>query len=68
MPDNVQVEIEDGLRIARAWDDARREVTVRETQLQAKAMSLQMAGMIPPYTDPAWTLEVLENSPLESLR
>jgi len=68
MPENAQEQIEDGLRIARAWDDARREVTVRETQLSAKAMSLQLAGMIPPYTDPEWTLEVLENSPLESLR
>jgi len=68
MPENAQVEIEDGLRIARAWDDSRREVTVRAAQLSSKGMSLQLAGMIPPNTDCEWILDVLENIPLESLR
>jgi len=68
MPVNAQTEIEDGLRIGRAWDDARREAIVRETQLTAKALSLQLGGMIPPYTDSEWILQLLEETPLESLR
>jgi len=68
MPQTAQTELEDGLRLGRAWDDARREVTVRETQLMAKGLSLQSAGMIAPYTDPEWLFNVLEETPLESLR
>ena len=68
MPQRAQEEIEDGLRIGRAWDDIRREATVRETQLKAKGMSLQLAGMIPPHDDPEWLVQVLEEIPLESLR
>jgi len=68
MPENAQTEIEDALRLARAWDDSRREFEVRRNQLMAKGISLQLAGMIPPHTDPDWILEQLEASPLESLR
>ena len=68
MPDNAQVEIEDGLRVGRAWDDARREATVRETQLMAKGLALQAAGIIAPYTNPEWLLIIMEEIPLESLR
>jgi len=68
MPQNVQESIEDALKIGRAWDDCRREMMVRETQLRGVGSSLQLAGIIPTHDDAEWILESLEASPLESLR
>jgi len=68
MPQNAQEGIEDALRIGRSWDDIRRETMIRETQLRGVGSSLQLAGIIPVHDDPEWILEVLEGSPLESLR
>lgn len=68
MPQNAQVEIEDGLKIARAWDDARRELAVRETQLMVKGLALQAQSIIAAYSNPEWILNILEETQLESLR
>ena len=60
--------VKDARLKGRAWDDARRELTILETQLATHGLALQVQGLIPMHTESEWILASIENIDMDSLR
>ncbi len=68
MSENAKEQCEEWFSSYEVLEENKREVTVRETQMMARALALQQTGIIPMHTDPDWIQESMLSVPRDSLR
>jgi len=68
MSEDATALVTDYIQAFDTYDGARREMMVRENQMVARAMALQLESLIPLYTDPDWTHEAVLSVEMASLR
>jgi len=54
MPDAAVIQIDEGIEVYDEWEADKAKLDHITNILEAKCMSMQLAGMILPYTDAKW--------------